>query len=197
MMVSVNIYSKDRNLVRRCRDLFGGSEMTKHLPAEKKLAGYDILPKDILIIDFEACEEKDLPEIACPCMALVSLPQKDQALRILQRGIRAYGNRHMHEENLKQAVATLKAGQIWLPPAIVTQVIAALPATKAEDEGDKLLSILTSREAEVAKWLVNGLSNQEISEKMFVSVRTVKAHLTSIFKKTGCRNRLELATRMK
>ncbi|MBC2703945.1 LuxR C-terminal-related transcriptional regulator [Desulfobacula sp.] len=32
---------------------------------------------------------------------------------------------------------------------------------------------------------------------MFISIRTVKAHLTSIFKKTGCHNRLELATRMK
>lgn len=196
-MVSVNIYSKDPNLIRRCRDLFGGSKRTKHLPAEKKLAGYDISPKDILIIDFQACEEKDLPKIVCSCIALVAIPQKDQALRLLQKGIRAYGNRHMHEENLKQAVATLKAGQIWLPPAIVTQVIAALPATKAEDEGEELLNVLTSREAEVAKWLVNGLSNHEISEKMFVSVRTVKAHLTSIFKKTGCRNRLELATRMK
>ncbi|MCG8549152.1 MAG: response regulator transcription factor [Desulfobacterales bacterium] len=196
-MVAVTIYSKDRNLVRRCRDLFGGSKRTMHLPAEKKLAGYDISPKDTLIIDFEACEEKDLPEIACPCMALVAIPRKNQALRLLQKGIRAYGNRHMHEENLKQAVATLKTGQIWLPPAIVTQVIAALPVTKAEDEGEELLSTLTSREAEVAKWLVNGLSNQEISEEMFVSVRTVKAHLTSIFKKTGCRNRLELATRMK
>lgn len=195
--MAVHIYSKDPNLVQRCRDLFGGRKNTKHLPAERKLAGYDISSKDILIIDFQACDEKDLPEIVCLCMALVAIPQKDQALRFLQKGIRAYGNRHMHEENLKQAIATLKTGQIWLPPAIVTQVISALPSTKAEDEGEKLLNILTSREAEVAKWLVSGLSNQEISEKMFVSVRTVKAHLTSIFKKTGCRNRLELATRMK
>nr|WP_320192296.1 response regulator transcription factor [uncultured Desulfobacter sp.] len=196
-MVSVHIYSKDPNLVQQCRDLFGGRKKTKHLSADKPLAGYDISPDDILIIDIDACDEKDLPKIVCPCLALVAIPQKDQALRLLQKGIRAYGNRHMHEENLKQAVATLKAGQIWLPPAIISQVISALPAAKAEDEGENLLTILTSREAEVAKWLVNGLSNQEISEKMFVSVRTVKAHLTSIFKKTGCRNRLELATRMK
>ncbi|WP_320045397.1 response regulator transcription factor [uncultured Desulfobacter sp.] len=196
-MVSVHIYSKDLNLVQQCRDLFGGRKKTKHFSADKTLAEYDISSNDILIIDFDACDEKDLPKIVCSCLALVAIPQKDQALRLLQKGIRAYGNRYMHEENLKQAVTTLKAGQIWLPPAIISQVISALPAAKTEDEGEELLNILTSREAEVAKWLVNGLSNQEISEKMFVSVRTVKAHLTSIFKKTGCRNRLELATRMK
>jgi DNA-binding NarL/FixJ family response regulator len=196
-MAFVYIYSKDLTLVQLCRNLFGGRKQTKHLPANKKLAGYDISSKDILIIDFQACDEKDIPRIVCSCMVLVTIPQKDQAVRLLQKGVRAYGNRHMHQDNLKQAIATLKTGQIWLPPAIVTQVISAIPATKAEGEGDGLLNILTSREAEVAKWLVNGLSNQEISEKMFVSVRTVKAHLTSIFKKTGCRNRLELATRMK
>lgn len=196
-MVSVNIYSKDKTLVQLCRDLFGGRKKTRHLPANKKLAEYDISPKDILIIDFQNCDEKDVPRIVCPCMALVVIPQKEQALRLLQKGIRAYGNRFMHQDNLKQAVETLKAGQIWLPPAIVSQVISALPATKSDDKGEDLLDILTSREAEVAKWLVSGLSNQEISEKMFVSIRTVKAHLTSIFKKTGCRNRLELATRMK
>lgn len=196
-MVSVYIYSKDLTLVQLCRDLFGGRKKIEHLSTQKKLAGYDISQKDILIIDFEACNEKNLPGIVCPCIALVAIPQKDQALRLLQKGIRAYGNRHMHEDNLKQAIATLKAGQIWLPPAIISQVISALPDTKVEDEGKDLLNALTSREAEVAKWLVNGLSNQEVSEKMFVSIRTVKAHLTSIFKKTGCRNRLELATRMK
>lgn len=194
-MVSVCIYSKDPTLVQLCNDLFGEGQKTKHLPAEENLAGYDLSSEDILIVDFQACDETDLPRIVCPCMALVSIPQKDQALRLLQKGIRGYGNRHMHQENLKQAVSTLQTGQIWLPPAIISQVISALPSTKAEEK--ELLSVLTSREAEVVEWLVNGLSNQEISEKMFVSVRTVKAHLTSIFKKTGCRNRLELATRMK
>ena len=73
-MVSVNIYSKDKALVQLCRDLFGGRKQTRHLPAEKKLAGYNISSKDILIIDFQACDEKDVPKIVCPCMALVAIP---------------------------------------------------------------------------------------------------------------------------
>jgi len=136
-------------------------------------------------------------QVVCPTLILVTVPLIEQAMRLLRRGVRAYGNRHMHEKNLQQAVSALKAGQIWLPPAIVNRMITALPANKSEKEEEALLKALSSREAEVAKWLVNGLSNSEIGEKMFISIRTVKAHLTSIFKKTGCRDRLELATRMK
>ncbi len=193
----VFIYSSDQTLAKLCIDLFKNKDQVKTLFGKNGLNNPDIQEKDTLIIDFESCSEKELPQIICPCMVLVTIPQKEQALRLLRRGIKAYGNRHMHEENLMQAVTTLKAGQVWLPPTILSQVISSLPNTKVQEKEKTLLQHLTSREAEVAKWLVIGLSNKEISEKMFVSIRTVKAHLTSIFKKTGCRDRLELATRMK
>lgn len=192
----VFIYSNDLPLVNLCMDLFK-SNGARHLSSKTKLSSQNIGEKDVLIIDFESCNEKELPPIICPCMVLVSIPQNDQALRLLRRGIRAYGNRHMHEDNLVQAVTALKAGQIWLPPAILSQMISVLPQTRIQEEEKPLLKDLTSRETEAAEWLVKGLSNKEIGEKMFVSIRTVKAHLTSIFKKTGCRDRLELAMRLK
>ena len=191
------IYSGDERLVKLCIDLFGKQYETRQLFRIQRLINQEITSKDILIIDLEFCEEKDLPEVVCPTLILVTVPLIEQAMRLLRRGVRAYGNRHMHEKNLQQAVSALKSGQIWLPPAIVNRMITALPANKSEKEEEALLKALSSREAEVAKWLVNGLSNSEIGEKMFISIRTVKAHLTSIFKKTGCRDRLELATRMK
>ncbi|MBC2703939.1 response regulator transcription factor [Desulfobacula sp.] len=191
------VYSGDETLVELCMDLFVKEDTVKQLSGKNNLNSLQITGKDILIIDFEFCREKDLPQIICPALVLVTVPVNAQAMRLLRRGIRAYGNRHMHEENLRQAVSALKAGQIWLPPAIINRMITALPSNKNEKKDDTWLKELSSREAEVAKWLVNGLSNREISEKMFISIRTVKAHLTSIFKKTGCHNRLELATRMK
>jgi DNA-binding NarL/FixJ family response regulator len=156
------IYSNDQTLVSLCMELFKSRYGAKHLSSKTKLSESNIGEKDILIIDFNSCNEKELPRIIGPCMALVSIPQKDQALRLLRRGIRAYGNRYMHEKNLSQAIATLKAGQIWLPPAILAQMISVLPYTKTQEKEKNLLQ-----------------------------------HLTSIFKKTGCRNRLEFATRMK
>ncbi len=191
------IYSGDERLVELCIHLFRKQYETRHLSGIQKLNNQEITSKDMLIIDLEWCREKDLPEVVCPTLILVTVPLIKQAMRLLRRGVRAYGNRHMHEKNLQQAVSALKSGQIWLPPAIVNRMITALPANKSEKEEELLLKALSSREAEVAKWLVNGLSNSEIGEKMFISIRTVKAHLTSIFKKTGCRDRLELATRMK
>lgn len=189
------VYSGDKTLTDLCMDVSGKEDTVKQVSGTNSLNSLQITGKDILIIDFEFCREKDLPEIICPTLVLVTVPLIKQALRLLRKGVRAYGNRHMHEENLHQAVSALKAGQIWLPPAIVNRMITVLPAGKSENK--ELFKDLSAREAEVARWLVNGLSNQEISEKMFISIRTVKAHLTAIFKKTGCHNRLELATRMK
>ncbi len=192
----INIYTNDQTLVTLCMNLFGIKEV-KQLSTKTNLASSNFKEKDILILDFESLKEKDLPQISCPSMVLVTIPQNAEAFRLLRLGIRAYRNRHMHEDNLLQAITTLKAGQIWLSPAILSQMISALPNTKTEEKEKTLLEHLTSREIEAAKWLIKGMSNKEISEKMFVSIRTVKAHFTSIFKKTGCRDRLELATRMK
>jgi len=193
----LHVYSTDQILVELCIDLFHKEDKVKPLIGQKWLGSLNPAEKDILIIDLGPLKEKNLPSIICPTLVLVTVPVNDQAMRLLRHGVRAYGNRHMLDENLIQAVAALRAGQIWLPPSIIKQMITALPANKNEKKEKSLFKGLSSREGEVARWLINGLSNREIGQKMFISIRTVKAHLTSIFKKTGCRNRLELATRMK
>ena len=53
-------------------------------------------------------------------------------------------------------------------------------------------TILTSRELEIGKLAIAGVANQDIARQMFISENTVKTHLKSIFRKTGCSNRHEL-----
>jgi DNA-binding NarL/FixJ family response regulator len=183
--------------VELCIDLFNKRDQVKHLSNIRELTNQNMTKADLLIIDLEYCREKDLPQVQCPTMVLATVPVHKQAMRLLQKGVRAYGNRHMHKDNLLQAALALKAGQVWLPPNIINQMITSLPRQKENKNEQILLKQLSQREQEVAKWVINGLSNKEIAEKMFISIRTVKAHLTSIFSKTGCRDRLELATRIK
>lgn len=52
---------------------------------------------------------------------------------------------------------------------------------------------MTPREIEVLKRLVAGLSNKQIASELYISVHTVKAHLESIFEKTGAVNRVQAA----
>src|SRR5581483_4617905 len=54
---------------------------------------------------------------------------------------------------------------------------------------------VTAREAEVLELLADRLSNREIAEQLYVSVRTVETHVSSLLTKLGARDRRELATR--
>ena len=55
---------------------------------------------------------------------------------------------------------------------------------------------LTRREREVLLWVGDGMSNQEIAQRLGLSVGTVKQHIHSIFTKSGARNRYELIAQM-
>lgn len=154
---------------------------------------------DVLIIDLKDCA---LPNttIGLPIMALTGVPSFPEALRLLQQKTTGYGNRQMRSDNLRQALETVKAGQIWLPPTIISKLITAAGTgdkNKNLQVEDTILDSLSTREQEVAQYVAKGMSNQEMADQMFISLRTVKAHLSSIYDKTGIRNRLELGLRLK
>ena len=58
------------------------------------------------------------------------------------------------------------------------------------------LSALSEREAQVARAVAQGRSNKEVAEQLFISERTVKAHLGAIFDKLGVRDRVQLVLKL-
>jgi DNA-binding NarL/FixJ family response regulator len=91
-----------------------------------------------------------------------------------------------------QAIRAVRQGSVWAPRHVLSmfmeeagaQCKTALPLANEP---------LTHREAEVLRMLVTGLSNREISEPLGIEVRTVKAHISKIMRKTGVRNRIALS----
>ncbi len=55
------------------------------------------------------------------------------------------------------------------------------------------MEIFTERELEVLYWLIMGLTNKEIAQKLVISDHTIKAHIASIYKKIGVSNRVQAA----
>jgi DNA-binding CsgD family transcriptional regulator len=73
-----------------------------------------------------------------------------------------------------------------------------LPGVRAEQErlGDRAeVNALTKTERKIADLVAEGLTNAEVAALLYVSARTVEAHLTKIYRKEGVRGRAELASR--
>lgn len=91
---------------------------------------------------------------------------------------------------LLRAVQYIYTGKHFIQPSLIPLLNAKLMARDMEE--DKV-NKLSDREKDVIRYLAYGLSNKEIGEKMNISERTVKNHLSSIFKKVDCSDRTQAA----
>lgn len=125
-------------------------------------------------------------------VALAAAPQVRQGIALLQAGVRGYCNRLISPALMPVVVQTVQAGELWVGRDIARHLLGAPPAATPV-AGDEPLAGLTPREREIALMVGDGLSNKAIAHRSGITERTVKAHLNAIFRKTGIRNRVQLA----
>ncbi|KJY46544.1 MULTISPECIES: response regulator [unclassified Streptomyces] len=101
-------------------------------------------------------------------------------LAAVEAGASGYLLKDAPPEELAAAVRTAAAGQSALAPAVALRLMDRM-RTPAE--------ALTKRELEVLQLVADGLSNQQISKKLFLSQATVKSHLVHIYAKLGVDSR--------
>jgi two-component system nitrate/nitrite response regulator NarL len=90
------------------------------------------------------------------------------------------------------------AGQYWFADESITILLRAARQSLLPPETAQLRDFgLTRRETEIARKIAAGRSNRELSQEFSICERTVKHHLTNIFKKVGVSSRLELAVRVR
>ena len=100
---------------------------------------------------------------------------------------------------LVKAVHAVCQGEIWVPRQLITQLIGELAhekstgAHKLSQAVAESVECLTPRELQVAKMVHLGGNNKVIARELEISERTVKAHLSAIFRKLDIENRLHLA----
>jgi DNA-binding NarL/FixJ family response regulator len=132
----------------------------------------------------------------------------------LAAGAGGYCLKDVAPERLYQAIRSVKAGDVWLDSTIAGKVLrrystppeapaggpAASPsAERAGDAGDQaaanksLPEPLSPRELEVLTLLVDGLSNQQIADKLIISLATAKTHVRNILNKLAVDDRTQAA----
>ena len=118
-------------------------------------------------------------------IALTSFSEQNMVQGALQAGATGYLQKNVTAAELGNAIRSAHVGRMTLSPEAI-QVLANAVA-QPHIQGNEL----TERERDVLKGMVDGLNNNEIAEKLFISLGTVKFHISNIFQKLGVGSRVE------
>jgi len=137
---------------------------------------------------------------ACRVVVVSTVPYDAEGLRAVNVGARGYCHQLAVPEMLQEVAQAVQHGGMWLGPDLVQRLVAAtrqLLADSATPSTHKVdLTVLSDRELQVAKAVAAGKSNKEVADQLFISERTVKAHLGAVFEKLGVRDRVQLVLLM-
>ena len=118
-------------------------------------------------------------------IALTSFAEEDMVKGALQAGAIGYLQKNVTARELGHAIRSAHEGKMTLSPEAAQAL--ANSTTQPQIRGEQL----TERERDVLKCMADGLSNNEIAEKLSISLGTVKFHVTNIFHKLGVNSRVE------
>jgi len=127
----------------------------------------------------------------CPIVVLSNVPSEDEGLAILEAGAVGYTSALAVADMLVQVNAVVENGGLWVGPELLQRLLKAM-ATRASQTNNGSLEKLSPREKEVALAVASGASNKEAAERLNITERTVKAHLSAIFERLEVRDRLQL-----
>ena len=128
---------------------------------------------------------------ACPATRIVMLTvseDEDDILAAVKAGAAAYVLKGAGASELIDVIRAVHAGEVYVAPALAWGMLREMSAPRAGPYDD-----LTAREREVLELVAEGLSNQEIGERLGLAEKTIKHHMTNILGKLHVRSRVEAA----
>ena len=153
------------------------------------------LEPDVILLDLEMPEVdgvaalEELRDAGSEARAIVftAYDTDERILGALRAGARGYLLKGASRAEIFGAIRTVHSGGSLLGPAVTSRLLERI------ERGDERTNDLTPRELQVLALLARGLKNAEIAKALFISERTVKFHVGSIFGKLGAENRTEAA----
>lgn len=121
-----------------------------------------------------------------PQSKVIALTMFNQAVHIkemLRHGVAGYVLKDCDKHELKEAILTVSKGENYFSKSVTNTVMMQYTQLKKDEK--KELVQLSPREKEVLRHILKDMSNQQIAEKLHISVRTVETHKQNLISKTG------------
>lgn len=167
--------------------------------AEEALYLVDSLRPDVVLMDIvlpnlsgiEAVQaiNECYPEISV--IILSAFVDTSKVVQAIQAGAAGYLMKDVDPQELAAAIQATRQGKLYLHPEAARRLAEAMRPDP--DQHEPTPDVLTERELEVLQLVTHGLSNQEISVQLNITLKTVKAHVSSILQKLGVENRVQAA----
>lgn len=122
-------------------------------------------------------------------LVLVNEYDLSQIVSLLQAGAIGILSRNATVPELSRGLIAAERGEIVLPPALAARALTAL--ARGEIHAPQSTETLTERERDVLTLLAQGMTNKDIAQSLFLSVRTIEAHLRNIYSKLDVTTRTE------
>lgn len=130
-------------------------------------------------------------------VVLYNKPDVNEMFTVLNLGAKAYASVAASSSVLERITRVIHQGGLWVPEQFLANLTGLLHRNSAPTASEpESFAILSKRERQVCDKVLAGQTNQQIADSLFVSERTVKAHLTSSFQKLGVKDRLQLVLKV-
>jgi two-component system response regulator DevR len=157
------------------------------------LAKVDILAPQLILMDvrmekmggIEACREIKSHHPDISILMITSFTDNDAVLSSVLAGASGYLLKNVSRTELLRAIRRVAAGETLLDPTTTKRAMDSLSALPGSE--------LTEREREVLALVARGYTNKQIAEKLFVSEKTARNHVSHILEKLGLSRRSEAA----
>lgn len=144
-----------------------------HMPGSHGLAGLAAIRAQFPQVAVAVCSGHDDPAVV---------------RRVIDHGAAGFIPKRTDMLEIRRALAAILDCQVWLPESLRIALTAMSPDPAEHDLARRLAS-LSPQQFRVLAMIAEGLLNKQIAERLDVRLRTVKAHVTLIFRKLGVRNR--------
>ncbi len=157
-----------------------------HLPGGNGRGGSDVVT---------GCRQRPEPEGATPVrfLALSVSDAAEDVIAVIRSGARGYVTKTISPTDLVAAIRRVAEGDAVFSPRLAGFVLDAFGAAAGEvAEVDEELDRLSVREREVMRLIARGYQYKEVAKELFISVKTVETHVSSVLRKLQLSSRHEL-----
>lgn len=149
----------------------------------------DVVLMDIVMPQLSGIEATKLIKQASPSPAILILTAYSDIryiLGLLDAGACGYLLKSARSNEIVEAIRSVHSGESVLSLEVTHKLLQRVVGLEKGTTEGQASGLLSPREVEVLRLAAKGMSNKDIASELFLSLRTVKAHLTNIFNKMGC-----------